>query len=130
MAIRSRPAGPSEFRPAGPDVRTELIGPPPLAQPPEPPEPERELWPWLVVLLLLVIAGLASVWYATRGSGGASSPAQTRLTTVAGVSPKTKAKPKPILRKRQITATVVQVTVPDLVGQRRADAVRSLEAQG
>jgi len=99
---------------------TELITPPPTVQPPEPP-PERELWPWLLVLLLLVLAGLAAVWYATRDSGGASPAPQTRLTTVA-------AAPKP--KRQQTTPTVVEVTVPDLVGQRRDDAVRTLEAAG
>jgi len=120
MAIRSRPAGPN--------VPTELISPAPPADPPDPP-PERELWPWLLVLLLLVIAGIAAAWYATRDSGGASSLPPTRLTTVASAS--AKAKPK----KRQTTPTVtgptvLQVTVPNLLGRRRDDAVRSLGAQG
>jgi beta-lactam-binding protein with PASTA domain len=44
--------------------------PPPPLEPPlgPPPEPDRELWPWLVVLLILVMvgAGLAA-YFATRG---------------------------------------------------------------
>ena len=120
MAIKSRPAGLN--------VPTELISPLPPAEPPNPP-PERELWPWLLVLLLLVIAGLAAAWYATRDSGGASSLPPTRLSTVASASGK--AKPKKRQTTPTVTApTVVQVTVPNLLGQRRDDAVRSLEAQG
>jgi beta-lactam-binding protein with PASTA domain len=34
------------------------------AQPPPP--PQRALWPWLLVLLLLVLAGLAAVWLLSR----------------------------------------------------------------
>jgi beta-lactam-binding protein with PASTA domain len=110
-------------RPAVPNTPTELIGPPPPGEPPEPP-PERELWPWLLVLLLLVLAGLAAAWYAARDNGGSSSPPRTRLTTAAAAV----AKPQP--ERRTTTPAVTQMTVPDLVGQQRDDAVRTLEAQG
>jgi len=118
MATRERP-------PAGTSEATQLIEPPPPAQglPPEPP-PDRELWPWLLVLGLLVLAGLAAIWYATRDNGSPASAPETRLTTVAAVP----AKPKP--KKQPTTTAVAQVAVPDLVGQKRDDAVGTLEAAG
>jgi eukaryotic-like serine/threonine-protein kinase len=38
---------------------------PPRRQPPPPPS-DRALWPWLLVLLALVLGGLAAAWYFTR----------------------------------------------------------------
>jgi serine/threonine-protein kinase len=114
MAIRQRPAGSGE--------PTELIEPP--APPAEPP-PDRELWPWLLVLLLLVVAGLAAAWFAMRDSGSAPAP-ETVQTTVTAASAKPKAKPK----KQTATPATTTVVVPDLVGQSRDEAIRALEAQG
>jgi beta-lactam-binding protein with PASTA domain len=108
MATRQRPTGSAE--------PTELITPPP-GEPPEPP-PDREFWPWLLVLGLLVLAGLAALWYASRDSSGAPA-AQTQVTTVTTAPATTKSKP-----------AVAKVSVPDLVGQQRADAVRTLDAAG
>jgi serine/threonine-protein kinase len=118
MATRGRPVDPVD--PAAP---TELIGPP--SEPP----PDRELWPWLLVLLILVVAALAAVWYATRDTGGASGQPVTVQTTVAAGP-----KPKPVQQQTTTAPTTTAqpqtVVVPDLVGQTRDDAISTLEAQG
>lgn len=114
MATRTRPADPS--------APTELIGPPP-----EPP-PDRELWPWLLVLLILVVAALAAVWYATRDAGGVSAQPVTVPTTAAATP-----KPEPVHKTTTAPTTTAPpqtVVVPDLVGQTRDDAIGTLEAQG
>jgi PASTA domain-containing protein len=104
---------------------TELIGPP--APPPDKPPPDRELWPWLLVLGLLVLAGIAAAWYATRDSGAARP--ETAQTTVPH------AKPRALKKHTTTAATTTRpqpqtVVVPDLIGQNRDDAVRTLEADG
>jgi beta-lactam-binding protein with PASTA domain len=104
------------------DAPTELLEPP--GPPPGEPPPERELWPWLLVLIVLVLAGLAAAWFATRGSGGTASPV-TLKKTVAAARAKPKTKPKPATTQQAKT-----VVVPDLVGQRRNGAVQTLDAQG
>jgi beta-lactam-binding protein with PASTA domain len=111
-------------RPRHADAPTELLGPP--GAPPEEPPPERELWPWLLVLIVLVLAGLTAAWFATRDSGGTPSP-ETLTTTVAAAPAKPKAKPKATPATTQQARTVL---VPQLVGQRRDEAVHTLEAQG
>ena len=114
MATRERPGLSS--------APTELIGPP--APPVEPP-PDRELWPWLLVLFVLVIAGLAAVWYATRDSTGAAGPVTVQTTVAAqpATTAATTTAPTPAAPPRT-------VVVPDLVGQNGDEAVRTLEAQG
>jgi beta-lactam-binding protein with PASTA domain len=48
-------------------------GPPPPAGPP-PEEAERDLWPWLLGLLLLVVAGILLAYFLTRGGGHKTKP--------------------------------------------------------
>ena len=52
-------------------------GRPPEPPPPEEPPPEegeRELWPWLLGLLVLVIAGILLAYFLTRGGGHSTKP--------------------------------------------------------
>ena len=60
-----------EGLPPGAVVEEEVAPPPP---PPEPP-PRPLLWPWLLLLLALVIGGLVAAWLLTRDNGhkGAST---------------------------------------------------------
>ncbi len=122
----------TQERPGLSSARTELIGPP--APPPAEPPPGRELWPWLLVLLVLVIAGLAAAWYATRDSGTSARPVTVQTTAAARPTPKpTTTAPATTANATTApttTAAPVTVVVPDLVGQGRDEAVRTLEAQG
>jgi serine/threonine-protein kinase len=61
-----------EGLPPGSVVEEEVAPPPP--PPPEPP-PRPLLWPWLLLLLALVIGGLVAAWLLTRDNGhkGAST---------------------------------------------------------
>jgi beta-lactam-binding protein with PASTA domain len=73
--------------------------------PPPPPEgPERNLWPWLLLLLALVLGGLAALYFLTRDEGGGT---------------------------RTVTRPVVPATmVPSVVGLRRPAAAAQLRARG
>ena len=96
---------------------------PPPGPPVEPP-PERELWPWLVVLLVLVLAGIAVVYFATRddkSQSQATSPASLRPTTVPA-SPTTTAVRTP--------APSARVTLPRLVGLTAPVALTRLRQLG
>jgi PASTA domain len=117
----------TQERPGLSSAPTELIGPP--APPPAEPPPDRELWPWLLVLLVLVIAGLAAAWYATRDSGTAAGPVTVQTTVAARSTPKPSTT-APATTAPTTTAPPQIVVVPDLVGQGRDEAVRTLEAQG
>src|SRR3954449_1850441 len=77
MRVRRRPVPPAdaptvvdEELPPDTVVEEELVPPPP----PEPP-PRPLLWPWLLLLLALVIGGLVAAWLLTRDNGdkGAST---------------------------------------------------------
>ncbi|HVM17780.1 MAG TPA: PASTA domain-containing protein [Gaiellaceae bacterium] len=51
---------------------------------PPPPPPQRELWPWLLALLAVVLAGIAALWLLSRDGGEDAErvgvPAVVRLT--------------------------------------------------
>jgi eukaryotic-like serine/threonine-protein kinase len=60
---RRRPSSPPPPPPRREHVREERLEPP-RREPPPP--PSRALWPWLLLLLAIVLAGIAAIWYFTR----------------------------------------------------------------
>lgn len=98
------------------EVATEWYepGPPPPGAPVDEPPPERDLWPWLLVLLVLVLAGLAAAWFVTHDSKGARGQ-QTTVTTVTAPT-------------RPVGAG--QVTVPAIVGMKVPQALETLRQAG
>jgi beta-lactam-binding protein with PASTA domain len=92
---------------------------PPL--PPSEPPPDRELWPWLLVLLVLVLAGVAAAYFATRDDK--SARVATATTTVPQTSAPTVATtPRPVASAR--------VSVPKLVGLTAPEALKALRRLG
>jgi serine/threonine-protein kinase len=74
----------------------------------EPPPPKRPvLWPWLLALLVLVLAGLGVAYFLTRDE---DNDATTTTSTVA--------------------TTTAQVTVPDVVGTTSSEATATLRNAG
>ncbi len=74
----------------------------------EPPPPKRPvLWPWLLALLVLVLAGLGVAYFLTRDD---DNDATTTTSTVA--------------------TTTAQVTVPDVVGTTSSEATATLRNAG
>src|SRR4051794_14924957 len=116
---------------AGWPVRAEMVerveegravGPLP-GRPVEPP-PERELWPWLLVLLLLVLGGVAAVYFATRDD---SNPRGESVTaTVVQATTLQRAAPTPA----PTAPASARVAVPRLVGLTASAALRRLQALG
>jgi beta-lactam-binding protein with PASTA domain len=90
-------------------------GPPPPGAPVEEPPPDRELWPWLVVLLVLVLAALLGAWLASRHNGGSPNTARAPVQTVAA-APTTKASAK--------------IAVPRVVGLAAPAALGALRRAG
>jgi beta-lactam-binding protein with PASTA domain len=70
-----------EERPAAPPP------PPPGPLPPDVPPPERELWPWLLALLVLVVVGLGAAYLLTRRDNGKPHGAARATTTVVETQP-------------------------------------------
>lgn len=89
MRLPRRHATPAE---AQTEVQTETIeeaGPP---GPPVPPPGDRDIWPWLLVLLVLVLGGLAAAWLITRDDdkkAQTTAPVTTVVTTVASATTQT-----------------------------------------
>jgi eukaryotic-like serine/threonine-protein kinase len=93
----------------------------PPGPPPEPP-PERELWPWLLFLLVLVLGGLAGVYFATRDDRSAQ-----RQPTTRAVAQQTAPPTQPTTSVARESA---RVTVPPLVGVQAPKALKRLRQLG
>ena len=105
-------------------VEERLTGSPP--GPPLEPPPERELWPWLLVLLVLVLGGIAVVYFATRDD--TSTDRQT-ASTQAVVQPRT-ARSSPTTTAVRTRAPAARVSVPRLVGLPTPTALKRLRQLG
>src|SRR4051812_30306979 len=129
MRVRRQPAPPAdaptvvaEELPPDTVVEEELVPPPP----PEPP-PRPLLWPWLLLLLALVIGGLVAAWLLTRDNGdkGASTvnvPNLVRLNQHVAVQ---RLRAKGLLaREITRTSTAAPGTVVAQSPQPGADLVR------
>jgi serine/threonine-protein kinase len=82
--------------------------------PPEFP-PDRQVWPWLVSLLVLVLGGITAVYFATRGDHkDARHPALTQ-TVVQKTTPAVQ-RTTPVATVSRKPAESPRVTVPGLVG--------------
>jgi serine/threonine-protein kinase len=73
----------------GPPVTERRVVEEEVAEPYErvpPPPPDRHIWPWLLLLLALVLGGLALLWYLSRDDEEAKPvPAVVRLTEADAV---------------------------------------------
>jgi hypothetical protein len=93
------------------------------------PPPERELWPWLVVVLVLALAGAASAWLVTRTGGSSATP-----KTTTPVAPPPPAAPLPA-RTVTVQATRSEKpstlpTIPRVVGEDEGTAKQELHDAG
>src|SRR6478752_4142403 len=66
--------------------------PPPPGAPLEEPPPDRELWPWLVVLLVLVLAALIGAWLASRHNGDSKTTGAQTVAATPGTGAPTPAR--------------------------------------
>lgn len=99
-------------------------GPPPL--PTDELPPERELWPWMLVLLALVLAGLAAAYFATRDDKKSSAGVTVTTTVARTVS----SAPTGATRTAAPKPAAVRPAVPNLVGRPAPAALQALRARG
>lgn len=158
------PAGPPP--PGPPPYEGETVveeggppGPPPPTGPP-PEQAERDLWPWLLALLLLIVAGILLAYFLTRGGGHKTKPVpavsgQTENAAVAHLHDagfkttiKNNFSPKPrgvVIATKPSGGTTAdkgsrvtvfvsqgrkQVAVPNVIGLPQAEAVAQLTRAG
>lgn len=125
-----------------------------------PPRPRDTLWPWLLLLLLIVLGGLAALWFFTRDTGpdrevvprvvGMTETAarlrlqESRLESDVDRRPSRRPRGivfaqspgagKQVARGTRVELLVSRgpagVAVPDVVGLKEAAALRRLEAVG
>jgi beta-lactam-binding protein with PASTA domain len=94
-------------------------GPPPQGAPLEEPPISRELWPWMLVLLALVLAGLAAAYFVSRDDGKKTQASTTVVTTVAATPATPTSAPKPVIGPK--------VEVPNVLGIPAATAIKALQ---
>jgi beta-lactam-binding protein with PASTA domain len=79
----------------------------------------RELWPWMLVLLALVLAGLAAAYFVSRDDGKKTQASTTVVTTVAATPATPTSAPKPVVGPK--------VEVPNVLGIPAATAIKALQ---
>jgi len=94
------------------------------APPPRPPRPT--LWPWLLGLLVLVLAGVGAAFYL---SGDDEEPSATPTTTQP-TTDSTTTSDTTTGGTTQATTAVATTQVPDLVGAQSAEAQETLREAG
>ncbi len=104
-------------------MTVEEAGPARPPGPPMEPPPERDLWPWLLALLLLVLVGIVAGYFATRDDQG---PQGKRKSPTAVQAPMP---PSPATTSRTASAAG-RVRVPRLVGLTAMAAIRRLQRLG
>jgi beta-lactam-binding protein with PASTA domain len=94
----------------------EVVGPPgpPAPLPPEEPPPSRELWPWLLLLAIVVLGGLAIAWALTRNDDEKSTTTIVvkRFAVVPAVTG---------LRERQAVQQIQAAGLRASIERRRSD---------
>ena len=112
-----------EWRP-GPDTqvryeeqREEVVQPAPPRRP--------TLWPWLLALLVLVLAGIGAAFYLADDDDEEPSATATTSTQPTTTSPTTTS-----ATTEPTTTAVATTQVPDLVGVQSADAQETLREAG
>lgn len=89
---------------------------------------EREVWPWIAVLLVLAVAGAAAAWLVTRAGGSTAAPTTT---------PPPPATPAAAVPAHTVTVEITTSQppstlpgVPNVVGQDEKTAKRELHDAG
>ena len=90
--------------------------PSPAGAPTEEPPPDRDFWPWLLVLLVLVIAALVGAWLASRHNNGRSANSSTAQLQTISAAPTPNAP--------------VKIAVPRVVGLPAPAALAALRRAG
>ena len=98
------------------------IEPGPPLLPPEEPPPNRELWPWLVLLMVLVAAGLLAAYLLSRPDHKKSN-STTQVTTAITSQPTGTV-------STNTTPVAGGVIVPSVVGMKQAEAQARLTSLG
>ena len=117
-----------EWQP-GPDHHVLVEEEQEAAPPPRPPRPT--LWPWLLGLLVLVLAGIGAAFYLSGDDEEPSAtPTTTQPTTDSTTTSDTTTSDTTTSATTQATTAVATTQVPDLVGAQSAEAQETLREAG
>jgi beta-lactam-binding protein with PASTA domain len=107
--------------PPPPDPTLTMPGPPPPPGPPAPPyeepPPSRELWPWLLLFGVLVLAGLAIAWALSRDDKGSTTTVVVQSVRVPAVTG---------LREQEAVARIGQAGLKSGITRQQSDRPRGV----